>query len=500
MKIITQNNKRQWAICVLILLIGGFFISTLRDGHNWGGDFSLYIHHAKNIVEGVDYFDTNLITNPSYVSLSPKGYPPILPLLIAPIYKWFGIDFTIMKIELILFFLAALFVIYTTFREDLNFKYLLAIIALTGLHPFFWALKDSLISELPFTFFLYMSIFLVYRYENSVISLKGALSAIATGILIYLAYGTRTIGIVFIPSLVIYDLLKHRKLTGFTGITLLVFTLFFLLQKSILQTSGTYTQIVLTEFEPINLIYNFRNYLSAFTHLWYNGYERILLYPLSLFFLGLTIAGFLKRLFNRITVIEVFIVFYMAAAIIYPYDAGIRLLMPLLPIIFLYLFTGVKSIRGNRLSNSTFALIIIALIVTYTLTYTKKHTEEGFLSIKENVTKKESVELFGYIKESTAKDAIFIFKKPRVLALFTGRHASVYHKSIKYAKYRRGDKQEGMANYINRIKATHLIVAAFDPDRWREFVHMHDESLERVYTNSDFDLYKIKSALRSSNE
>jgi hypothetical protein len=75
----------------VVAMVGVFYLVTIREGHRWGGDFSMYIHHAKNIVEGIDYRDTGYIYNPFYPSLGPKTYPPVFPLLLSPIYKWFGL-------------------------------------------------------------------------------------------------------------------------------------------------------------------------------------------------------------------------------------------------------------------------------------------------------------------------------------------------------------------------------------------------------------------------
>jgi hypothetical protein len=45
----------------IILAVGGFFLATIREGHGWGDDFSLYILHARNIAEGISYQQTGYI-------------------------------------------------------------------------------------------------------------------------------------------------------------------------------------------------------------------------------------------------------------------------------------------------------------------------------------------------------------------------------------------------------------------------------------------------------
>ena len=71
--LLVSTDKEYIKIYAVILSLCLFYFLTIRDGHNWGGDFSMYIHHAKNIVDGTKYQDTGYIYNPSYPSLSPKA-------------------------------------------------------------------------------------------------------------------------------------------------------------------------------------------------------------------------------------------------------------------------------------------------------------------------------------------------------------------------------------------------------------------------------------------
>ncbi len=41
--------KKHGLLMLIIVIVGLFHILTIRPGHNWGGDFALYIHSAKNI-------------------------------------------------------------------------------------------------------------------------------------------------------------------------------------------------------------------------------------------------------------------------------------------------------------------------------------------------------------------------------------------------------------------------------------------------------------------
>lgn len=49
-----QPSRRAAAVLSVALAAGVavFLVGTLRMGHNWDGDYALYIMHAENIVAG----------------------------------------------------------------------------------------------------------------------------------------------------------------------------------------------------------------------------------------------------------------------------------------------------------------------------------------------------------------------------------------------------------------------------------------------------------------
>src|SRR5262245_4621009 len=122
----------------IVLVVGAFYVTTIRDGHEWGDDFSMYIMHARNLAEGASYGRTGYIYNPSLALLGPQTYPPIFPLLLSPIYKIWGLNLTAMKIEIIVVFLVSLIAIFAALKSELPWPYLIATVAVIGFNPFFW--------------------------------------------------------------------------------------------------------------------------------------------------------------------------------------------------------------------------------------------------------------------------------------------------------------------------------------------------------------------------
>ena len=202
-------------VALLLVAVLAFQLATLREGVKLsGGDPALYIHHAKNLVEGRPYADTGYLQNPRY-ALHPQAYPPGYPLLLAPVYAAFGLNYAAMKIELVLCFVASLAVMVFLFRHVLPFPYLLALIAAVGFNPYLCEWKDAIMADFPFVFFCLASL-LAYQQAQaaaSVSSRKVMGWAVLAGACACSAVLTRMIGVVLIPTLLLYDLARFRKLS-----------------------------------------------------------------------------------------------------------------------------------------------------------------------------------------------------------------------------------------------------------------------------------------------
>ena len=64
-------GPRTGIICILFVAV--FYLSTIREGHDWGDDFSQYIMHAENLATGARYAPTRYLFNPD----DPVTGPPI---------------------------------------------------------------------------------------------------------------------------------------------------------------------------------------------------------------------------------------------------------------------------------------------------------------------------------------------------------------------------------------------------------------------------------------
>src|SRR6266480_5741334 len=149
-----------WRIAVLV---GLFYLATIRAGHDWGDEFALYIQHARNIAAHIPYSETGYIYNPHNPAIGPRAYPPGFPLLLAPVVKVFGLDFRPMKVLVVVCFVGALLLMPRVFRRDLPKPYLIALILVMGLNPYFLDFKDDVLSDIPFLCFTLLSLYAFQR-------------------------------------------------------------------------------------------------------------------------------------------------------------------------------------------------------------------------------------------------------------------------------------------------------------------------------------------------
>jgi hypothetical protein len=483
-------SRRQGAIVLgLIALVGVFYLATFRKGHRWGDDFSLYILHAKNIVEGRPYAETGYLYNPQTTSIGPPSYPPVFPLLLAPVYAIRGLDLEAMKMVVVVFFMAALWMIFLLFRRDLPFPYLVLLIAFLGLNHYFWNLKDDILSDLPFLAFLYLGFVLirtVYGEDSPGAGPPGrVLPSVLVGLTLALCYGTRSAGLVLLPCLLIHDLLRWKRITALTVSAFLALLSLALLLALFHHSDAPY----LSRFtvQPALVLHKLRAHAFSLMVLWDNGRSIALYAPLFVIFNVLAIAGYLAKIRQRIEVHDVFAVVYPAVLVLLPPRATIRYLIPIMPLYVFYGLLGLRWMASRRpaLERAAFVLLAIAMTGTTVSKYTTAH----FGPLSRGVTSEESRALFDFIRRDTEKDAVILFRKPRALALFTGRR-SAYHKAL----YTRS-----AFRFLERIGATYVIVSPKDRGarKLEGFVERNREHFRPVFTSEKYTVYRLLSRERN---
>src|ERR1700709_10058 len=144
-------GRNRATVIVALLIMFGCYLSLQREGNDWGGDFALYIMHARNIANLHSYADTPFLYTPEALQ-SPQTYPPMLPLLLAPVFRIFGLNYAAFKAEMVALLMLSLWPVYCLARRrtpDTSFW----LVLLIGLSVPWLFLKDHISSEAPYLFF-----------------------------------------------------------------------------------------------------------------------------------------------------------------------------------------------------------------------------------------------------------------------------------------------------------------------------------------------------------
>src|SRR6266704_4372372 len=93
----------------------------------------MYIGEAKNLTEHTPLSATGYIYNPHNPGVGPRLYPPVFPVLLVPAYVIGGLNnLTPMKVEIVLFFIALLIVLWRGLGRGLSLPYRAGMLGILG--------------------------------------------------------------------------------------------------------------------------------------------------------------------------------------------------------------------------------------------------------------------------------------------------------------------------------------------------------------------------------
>ena len=453
-------------IGLFIALLGAWYFATLRGGQPWGDDFAMYLIQARNIAEGHWFGPTGYIYNPHLPKIGPPAYPPVFPLLLALSYGAFGLDLTPMKVEVVLFFLAALYLIFAFTVRQVPFPFAAGIVAVTGLSPYFWELKESIVSDLPFLFFAMLALCAIAACERR--GWRSTAEAVAVAVCAYICFATRTVGVVLLASLV-------RRKAALAGA---VATALMGLHSVVFRGAGSYFDQLLAPWR--SLPHNLMAYSWSLRHVFFGVGSGIFGWLFLLVLMSLGLAGLAIRVRDRVSPAEAFTLAYALLVLLWTSEEDLRLLIPLLPMWFLYIAVALGNFPARpRVCVGAALLAVVAC--GYAVRYSRIDTGP----IRDGWGDPAFVRVCNYIGGQTAPASVFVFGKPRLLALITRRNAAAYHQPASDAE---------LWDYFRGIRARYVLVnRGFTEDRdYLEPLLLRNPSgVQRVYSADSFQLYAL---------
>jgi hypothetical protein len=476
-------------LLLLVVLLGGVYVATYRPGHDWGGDFALYLLQARNLARGTPYHDTGYIvdrTTATYVS--PAMYPPVFPLVLAPVYRHYGLDYRAFKILVVSTLLLAVVFYYVLGRlqglSPLLSASAVAIFALSGL--VLW-LNQSVLSESTHMLFASASLVLItMTYRRGWDRSRPFLSGAAIVVLILLAYGTRTIAIALPLSFLCFEVWHARRIRPFAigvGAALLAAGLVY---SACVYDGRAYGDQF--SFTPALYVRNALHYLRTPAVLWAAAPKviRWILYVVALLVAG---GEFTRRL-RRPGVVEFYAVISLLPLILYSSGCGDRYLISVLPLFCIYLMSGLDALAGWRFPVRRHAVVIGCLVALAAVSALNVRAADR-APILEGVEKPTFVDVCAWIRQHLPADATLLSWNPRVLALYTDRPSawSAQTRTVTEFNERLKDLR---VSYV-------LVYESEEANRsWLvPHVQAQPERFQPVYRNPDFAVYRVAVATAS---
>lgn len=485
----SSSGTNLYFVC-LLGAIALFYVATVRPGHIWADDFAMYVHHAQNMVEGRPYADTGYIYNAQVRAYSPGMYPPVFPLLLAPLYKLYGLNLLPMKLEQVVFFVLTLAAVFTYWRSDLGWGYALALVGILGFSPVFWAAKDNVLSDLPFLFFFYMSAVIAQRAPRQ--GKDWWVWPPLLGLTLYAAIGTRTVGIALIAGLVLFEVLRQRKISRFTGIAVITCIALVIVQNRITGSApgGYMEQVHAITWQTAR--FNIAEYSRTLAGFCVASVGNAFSYLVLGIVAVLTLSGGVYRYKRGITIIEALLAPYIGILLLWPYAAGVRAVFPVIPWIIFLALTGLRKIM-EKFAPGYAAAAAWSFLLVLAIPFVQDYRAMDFGPIRENQGLPEFSQLCEAVRSQSGAGDVFVYYRARALSLYTSRPASTYNY--------RGTEAE-LGGQLKRIHAAYLVATtAFhdDHDFLNRYVQHHSEGLELIYQNAKFRMYRIRGVAESAS-
>jgi len=462
-----------------------FYLLTIRSGHFWGDDFVQCLQHAENLAANKPYANQLLIANPS-LSVGPPAYPPVFPLMLLPILQVFGLNFAVLKVFMGVLFGAAIFSIGLAFDDALPGRRVVPLLLLLALAPTFWTFKEAIFSDVPFLIFCFLSLALIQKMVSTPGGRELYLMSLLTAVLIYLACGTRSQGLPLLPTLLIADFLKAKRVRLAPVLTCCLVALLLFVQNRLVFTEGERLQYL--TLDPSIVWSNVRHYAGSLSTYWDNGYSHSLRYLFFIVALVLGFVGYAKRVVQGPGAFEVFLPLFVLPLFFWTFQQGIRYLLPIIPLYVFYIMEGVRVV-SSRLQTGVRGRVPWAFFAAALGCFASMYTTVDLWHI-EGPLDPEAQEMLAHVEAESSPGDVFLFEKPRLLGLLVHRKAAIP------TRVEDPREDESALAFYRSIGAKYVITTsslASDQDYLRPFLARNPTWARETWTNGTFQLWEVRN-------
>lgn len=478
-----KHNKYLILILILQLLLG---IKVIDNGHNWGGDFALYLDESRAIVEGRfwEFYRENLFTiQNSHKTLAPIAEPIGAPILFAPLIALFGMNLLLLKYFMLVFYLGITILLWKLLDEFniqtpiIKFSFILFVVS----YYEFAFLLETVNSDLPFAFFTLLSILCFLKYSKYS-DFKYLLLSSFFGLF---SYFIRDAGAALCGTFAILGILKvlnneFKKLVIWYLLPLFVIVCFKITIPSFnsnlmadLSSKLSFDRCI----QPLKIIYdNVSKNVLPLNRLY--GFQSLFVIVWILIIYG--VCNFINK--TGIEFGKFLVLFISGYLLIHVYSGAIEeryfLIIQMFAMIgFVLAFIDILSMMKLKPFILTLILLLVSiqgaakdLVRIKNWCFTENYT------FSNEVETTEAKEAWNFIKINTGKNDIVFFRKPTVLRLFTRRNSCVFMED---------------SILINRPKCTFYELTAATCGNVKNHLAKVHIAKDTVFSNRNFTLRKV---------
>ncbi|MDQ3573341.1 MAG: hypothetical protein M3378_05190 [Actinomycetota bacterium] len=443
----------------MVAVIGVISMINHFSGHDWGDDFALYMRQAKALTTGnigeVISDNRFSVDNSGWHTFSPYSYPWGWPLVIAPFYAVFGLNYELFKFLEVIAFCVFLLAFFAIVRRRAGTRPATILTLLIGLSPSYVGATDTVLSDIPFLCSVGLSLWWMDRCRLGGILGGGRHRLVILGLLLAYTYNVRREGIVLLFSLVALHLavlagtavragsvqalrdLKWREVRLPYMTFLAAIVTFHLLLPTVLlpRASGagvqnissrlTYYQDILAQQvglqdpgQPMQLL----------------GSEAAARFALALLVM-LAVIGVIGRLLYRLEEDSMLAAYLCGSSflmLVSPYQEG-RYLLTVTPLLGYFAYQALPSIAqlvtsGNqalvRLTSVVPALAVAGLVTlnAQALAHsTNYHLDYHYIA--HGPESPDAQQMFTAVRDLTREDDVILFFRARAMTLYSDRPA-----------------------------------------------------------------------------
>jgi hypothetical protein len=479
-----QLARRHWAFLLVFLVLGFIFFGTVRDGHDWGGDFSIYVLQARNFAEHRAFDQNSYVPTAESMINHPAIYPPLPSLILAPVYASAGLDYRAFKYTLIAFLWLSFPLYYAlACRWGLHPLAAAMILLIFGLSPLVLSVKEMVGSDSVFLFFGGGTLlFLDLVYQRGWDDRHAVPAGVITAILLMLCYLSRVTGLALIGAFAIHEFWRARRARLYSLISIvLTLAAMFVYIRIASRASQQYNSQF--PFQPRAYVDHALFYLRTPAALWADA-PSVVRYPLAMATLGLSLVGAIRQ-FRKPSVAELYVVLWIGVLVVYVSE-NMRYVMPLIPLLLIYAALGLEYVlRQLSLPDRSRRLVLAASAVgaVSACAFNLGAIETG--AIREGISQRSFLEVCSFLRKQTPADALILSWNPRVFALYTDKACALYPQ--------KGATPADFESQIPRRGPVFLVYFNRDLDgqKLTSYLQKAGPRLQVVFENADFRVYAL---------